>query len=219
MKEKPILFNGEMVRAIMDGRKTQTRRIIKPQPDLKLVGCDSYPSYKVNDAWQSGFIDVSCPFGRIGDELWVRETMYSDGDGWWFPASGEFYFEDSCTKEKEKKISDWCNHQEKMNRITVPSIHMPRWASRIQLRITDIRVERVQDINDDGVEAEGIDSSESDYGNLCQNIIDSGYHHDVDRNSADIACFKKLWDSINRKREYSWESNPYVWVIEFERIK
>jgi hypothetical protein len=197
MKERPILFSGLMVRAILKGMKTQTRRVIKPQPDLSLVGGDEYPSWKVDDAWQSGFVDVKCPFGEVGDRLWVRETWcagpkFNSVNPSSIPSGSDVWYR----AHADDNISKW-----------IPSIFMPRWASRITLEITGVRVERLQDITPDDCRSEGHPVSNMNYTQEC--------HDDAARD-----WFMDLWDSINGKDETkNWNANPWVWVIEFERIE
>ena len=176
MKERPILFNGPMVRAILDGRKTQTRRVVKPQPETK-------PHNGVDDKWFSeysdiknlGFLKHTCPFGQPGDRLWVREAFTE------YPQKGLLYKADGCNK----KLGVWWGWR--------PSIHMPRRASRIKLEVTDVRVERLQNISEEDIYAEGIDTNSHD--------------------------FMELWDSINAKRGHGWDANPFVWVVEFRRVE
>jgi len=190
MKERPILFSGEMVRAILDGRKTMTRRVatkIKaPKAWTMPNGIDSF--WNVNPCWRETPGEL-CPYGKPGDRLWVREAFavgLSNQEGIAYRATSKWYDFEDGTPENFKEIK-W-----------KPSIFMPRWASRITLEITNVRVERLQDISNKDIESEG---------------------------ACGMACvthrltFKQLWDSINSKRGYSWESNPWVWVVEFERIK
>jgi hypothetical protein len=157
-KERPILFSTEMVKAILDGKKTQTRRIVKD--DL-----------------------AACPYGEPGDILWVRETWahlsdYQGTDpGTAAIASGYFY-----RQQTPDAVEKWR-----------PSIFMPRKACRILLKVEDVRTERLQEITQDEARLEGISQPPAD----C------------------IAGFKTLWDGINGKRGYPWDSDPLVWVIEF----
>lgn len=178
MKERPILFSAPMVRAILEGRKTQTRRVIKPQPESHLDP-DS-----VKGAWESGFIDVKCPYGQPGDRLWVRETFAWLPDGLNADQNhGRYHY-----RADGDLAVKW-----------QPSIHMPRIASRITLRIKDVRVERLQDISDADALAEGVDQT---------NTSIRGYAAER---------FKRLWSSINGAD--SWHSNPWVWVIEFKKVE
>lgn len=165
MNEHPIIFSTEMVRAILDGRKTMTRRVINhPERYEHIRECD-----------------FCCPYGQVGDKLWVRESFLIKHD-YKTPKGFPYYKTNFC----DDKITKW-----------KPSIFMPRWASRITLEITGIRVERLQEISEQDAKDEGI----------CF----------YDDNAVDV--FRELWDSINAKRGYSWESNPFVWVIEFKWMK
>lgn len=182
MKEHPILFSGEMVRAILDGRKTQTRRVIKA------------PKWSTHE--RAG-VDYGCPCGTAGDMLWGRENFSPCGCS-------------ACeaawpNKTKHNVIYQATNQMADL--LFRPSIYMPRWASRITLEITDIRVERVQDITEQDARAEGVGvliPTEASWW-----IPDRPY----------ASMFRNLWESINLKRGYGWDSNPWVWVIKFARCK
>ena len=182
MNEKPILFNGEMVRAILGGRKTQTRRVVKDQGRVPTVlqsdGNRLLPKH-VPD-W---FTDY-CPYGGHGDRLWVRETHWrAEGEG----TGGKVRFlQYKATSPDDPPLGDRWR----------PSIHMPRWASRITLEVTGVRVERVQDISNEDVHAEGFAPWGDKY-----------------------LSFADLWDSINANRGYGWDANPWVWVVEFKVSK
>lgn len=222
MKERPILFSGEMVKAILEGRKTQTRRVIKKHPLIEAGFSDNYIKNPDN------FVIDDCPYGAIGDQLWVRETFclesnfnmddiesypppFKDGrpikhyedDVWGSYWEQPHYRATDPTPELviEGEGGDEPGVRWK------PSIHMPRWASRIMLEITGVRVERLQEIGCDDALAEGIDYSKCDPSNA----------HQYWREEA-VAKFQELWDSINAKRGYGWGTNPYVWVIEFKRV-
>jgi len=173
---KPILFSGPMVRAILDERKTQTRRVVKPQT-----------CYKENPR-------PRCPYGHPGDLIWVRET-WADVNSYEGPAI--------CYRADGNHINGAPEHRWK------PSIFMPRWASRLTLKITDVRIEQVQDINREDAIAEGCDNPLK--GSELLGI--SGDYVADERTS-----FAQLWNSINAKRGYSWQSNPWVWVVEFKAI-
>ena len=189
--EHPILFSSEMVRAILDGRKTQMRRVIKPQPFFSTIWENGYQTDYCEVEWDNkrynddcGEIEDYCPYGKPGDTLWVRES-FSMAD------RGTLVFSYRATEEHPQHYK------------YRPSIHMPRWASRLTLEIVSVRVERVQSISDDDALAEGVDRT----------------------NARIVGCpkerFHRLWDSINGKRNgdaYAWDKNPYVWVIEFRRI-
>lgn len=186
MKERPILFSGEMVRAILDGRKTQTRRVVKPQPNL-LRWCPIQSGRY--DGWDDEHGNpYPCPYGVPGDQLWVRETCLIHCKPRRLEPKGEVVYKADFPDEATAEPG-WN-----------PSIFMPRWASRIQLEITNIRVERVQNISIPDAVAEGI-----------RVITDPECPEPDER-------YRVLWDTINAKRGYSWETNPWVWVIEFKRI-
>lgn len=206
MSEKPIIFSTEMVRAILDGRKTQTRRVMKPQPKASEL-FDDYIQYK-NIHWNpkddyKHNIPVQALKYKLGDVLWVRET--------WRPVNSETY----KIYPKESAIdyaADWSPiHFENSKNPKAcnggkwrPSIHMPRAAARLFLRVTDVRIERVQEISADEAEKEG-----------CKFV----YAYGLDSVAmSPYQAFIHLWDCLNAKRGYSWKSNPWVWVIEFERI-
>lgn len=209
----PILFSGEMVRAILDGRKTQTRRVIKPQPLLSNValGCASAEErQRLELQW---LVDNDCPHGKPGDLLWVRETWLElDRSGWCDPAKPKDWYD--AAFGRINAIAYRANADTEAERIRKeygykwrPSIFMPRWASRLTLRVVDVRVEQVKNISDMDVLAEGIPQKGRMY--------DPSGITFSDELRAD---FRSLWDSINAKRGYSWDSNPWVWVVEFERV-
>lgn len=197
MAIKPILFNTEMVRAIMDGRKSCTRRMVKPQPDEK----HTYPLGFVTDSTEKkevgyfGFgineygasIQYAKPQYQPGDILYVRET-------WGYPISlnsdKQYVFRADKIAESGFKNDSHIWH---------PSIHMPKEAARIWLKVTDVRVERLQDMTDDDAKAEGC----FDY-------------------TSTALGFPDVWDSTIKKSDlghYGWDANPWVWVIEFERCE
>lgn len=197
MKERPILFSSPMIRAIMSGTKTQTRRIIKGaplNPESYLLGCHKgvwgiHADVEKDD----GVFRFQCPYGVPGDRLWVRESISKP-----FPLDVEarcftgFY----RASEPERKIQ-W-----------IPSIHMPRWASRITLEVVSVRVERLQEISEADAYREGV-------------IIPS--HHAFAsngnpelRNEARTE-FAALWHKINGPG--LWDANPWVWVVEFKRVE
>jgi hypothetical protein len=215
MAEKPILFSGDMVRAIMDGRKTQTRRVSGLDRFNKQPGRWRLEGNMM--AFDGGFDYVELPkspYGRPGDCLWVRETWATvnsydtlppskiphGGKSWpvvWYDADpGAAGLSNTKSPHLGKKR---------------PSIFMPRWASRLTLRVTDVRVERLQDITEEDARAEGSGYSVED---SRGNVWDA---RSIGREGSYITGFKCLWDSINAKRGYAWDSNRYVWVVEFER--
>ena len=195
MKEHPILFSTEMVIAILEGRKTQTRRVVKPQPDKHSghayrVDTDRYltPSF-LDEIPDPACFFVECPYGLPGDRLWVRET-------WANAPRGFIYKADFWPVPWADSVIDIPTGQT-IPLIWKPSIHMPRIASRILLEVVSVWVEQVQDISEGDIIAEGCPS---DY-------------------LLGINWFRPLWDSINEKRGYGWNINPYVWVVEFKRVK
>lgn len=182
-KEKPILMNSESVRAILGGRKTQTRRVIKPQPEILSAPMGAKTIWwKGRDGWLPASIREYCPYGKVGDRLWVKETFKIIDSFVWYKADGMY-----IKKRKWK-----------------PSIFMPHWASRITLEVVDIRVERVQDISREDVIAEGCEGMQGEPREKSLPV------HQV--------VFADLWDSINAKRGYGWDMNPFVWVIVFKQI-
>jgi len=215
MKEIPILFSTEMVKAILEGRKTQTRRVMKIQPDFEPSFCivDSILSIwkyqfakgkfpKCSGAASKPFL---CPFGKPGDLLWVRETwVWWDGDDVYGP--GYYYAETFGQKENVPKgFPSW-----------KPSIHMPKAAARIWLEVTAVRVERLQDISERDCIAEGIESFRPVPGDggaeTYYKMYDTGKFAPFSKRS-----FESLWESINGPG--SWEQNPWVWVITFKKVE
>ena len=209
MKERPILFSAPMVNATLEGRKTQTRRVIKPQPEEIIVGDMLQPGIYYRDADPDQ--QIHCPYGQPGDRLWVRETWAPFGDYVLFRADGEEYL--SPCETPGGGYPENCRHHPGCEACTAegtlikwrPSIHMPRWASRITLKIKSIRVERVHDITDEDAIKEGV------------TVIGRPELNELSRGKF-IHGFQCLWDSINSKRGYGWDVNPGVWVIEYERI-
>ncbi len=193
MKERPILFSRPMVRAILDGRKTQTRRVVKPQPD-GFHHSTGEPSVFVGAFAKP----IACPYGVPGDRLWVREKLKRCDAGWWYAADDTPVL--VCPQQKTQSIV-WAHH--KLGDVCV-SIHMPRWARRITLEVTGVRVERLQEISEGDSIAEGFRHSGSEQS--------SGFIAAADG-------FFNTWESLNSKRGHPWSSNPWVWVIEFKRIE
>jgi hypothetical protein len=173
MKERPILFSGMMVRAILEGRKTQTRRIAKDKDILNVV---------IDETGKVSF--KNCQYGCVGDRLWVRES-WSYGQ---YPLDAEIMY-----------AADW-EKDGSFPRKWKPSIHMFRKDSRITLEIVSIKVKRLQNMDAVDAKAEGIK----------KDILGTSYEL--------IKDFQSLWDSINGKKA-TWESNPWVWVIEFKVVK
>ena len=207
MTERPIIFSVEMVRAILEGRKTQTRRVVKTLLMPTAPGTD-YCFHETKDGqWEIGYdyLDgtgqflryIKCPYGRPGDRLWVRETF---GHG-----CADF----RTTRNEIHYRADGIDH---IGHRWQPSIHMPRWASRITLEIVKVRVERVQEITDSDIRDEGTENCQYALPPYCTHC--GGHEHLCNRDR-----FCDLWNSINAKRGYSWESNPWVWVVEFKRAQ
>lgn len=206
MKERGILFSGPMVRAILDNRKTQTRRVVKPgkgwaedwrdrayfDPKCLFHGpCLHVPVVREDMPGDNVWERIPSPYGIHGDRLWVRETWQKIGD---CPV---------CYAAGTSGCGACPSHTWR------PSIFMKREDSRITLEVTDVRVERVQDISQADAKAEGINPVYHDtYGDL---ELDAEY---IDAPGG----FKWLWDSINDKRGFGWDANPWVWAITFKRL-
>ncbi len=210
MRERPIIFSGHSVRGILDGRKTQTRRVVKlprwiraKQPDLAATlsfadrGGAGNPFALVNE----GYLHVFCadddsvqrvfsPYGVPGDRLWVRECFS--------------YWHGHCSLDVGAPVHYWADGNPEDGDWTKPkpSIHMSRWASRLTLEITGVRVERLQDISEADARAEGCHDTD---GSLLQELSGSA-----------VGAYALLWNDINSKRA-PWASNPWVWVINFTR--
>ena len=205
MTERPILFSAPMVRAILNGEKTQTRRLLKPQPQM-VTDMRTQPWEGPADALLALMTKAgkTCPYGQPGDQLWVRETWglhaYGDDTDWVKGSCTSLDLEDSVITYR----ADWGPMQESCH--WRPSIHMPRSASRLSLEITSVRVERLQDISEADARAEGADEAFD---------TDGGYKHHPLGNYRD--GFAKLWTEINGSE--SWAANPWVWVVEFTRTK
>lgn len=254
VRERPILFSAPMVRALLDGSKTQTRRVCKPAANLSAVvevpdpleRGQVYNGSHFGD--EDGEVQFACPYGGRGDRLWVRETwqfhggmldcgtarssagtsLYQDivvsypadgarvtlhpsGQDWPTPKQppqreGEVYslrdapadFAYTGKNTYHDRLTRWWNRK-------IPAIHMPRWASRITLEITSVRVERLQDISEADALAEGV----TDDGSLVTDLAGN------DRGGA-FSAFATLWEVINGAD--SWDDNPWVWVVEFRRL-
>jgi hypothetical protein len=208
MKARAILFSAPMVRALLAGTKTQTRRVVKGWALDWLSPGNFTPEFVADPG------NRACPYGVPGDRLWVREA---------------FRFLDCFNRDSPSKVGDLCvdagynkpwapTHYEadgaRANWMSVgtlpgkpaagklrPGIHMPRWASRITLEVTEVRVERLQDISDDDLAAEGI-----------QELIDAGVDHD----GTPRDTYRTLWEALNGAG--SWDANPWVWAVSFRRV-
>ena len=245
MQEHPIIFSSEMVRVILGGRKTQTRRVIKARNVFRCYLADKwhvnknpisgwqvfpYPNIpqeeldKLNQsAIRNNLPGFKCPYGQVGDRLWVKEAWRV---GAWAEDSGQLaldYMADGYCRREWITVADedlfnrlWeQSTMEAQKRFGIQeryawkpgespchwrsSIFMPRWASRITLEITDVRIERLQDISEDDAEAEGA--------------------HGYTNAASPIDFFICLWNSLNTKRNFGWDMNPWVWVISFKRIE
>jgi hypothetical protein len=208
LKSKPMLFSGDMVRALLDGRKTITRRIIKPQPKPRLYWQCNKAGMMV-DLTDREIVTSDNPFGSVGDLLYVRETMTL-----W---PGSMYY---SADNKVVDIRDWAWFTN-YSRAKCPSIHMPRWASRLTLQITDIRVERLQDISEQDALAEGLACLTKDgritwkYGlPETDGLPGPKAWNWQDWEENPVAAFKKLWQSFYGHE--SWDENQLVWAISFD---
>lgn len=226
MTERPILFSAPMVRAILSGTKTQTRRVLKQAtgPSLSVDTDDDAPGVaELSWLWGDGpghdvhetIKRVPCPYGQPGDRLWVRETfahIYRDNSKPEQRREDDVAYRADHPGLDEYAYGAWC-----------PSIHMPRWASRLQLEITGVRVERLQAISEADALAEGISSVRSqswdrqhfpEWRFLFDEAVQAGTKPPIGPSPAD--AFEKLWESINGPD--SWAANPWVWVVEFKRV-
>ena len=197
-RERPILFSGAMVRAILAGQKTQTRRMVKPQPRPtkrgwwewgyalgKTQAASPRRSVWHAETWQreagTAPLEDFCPYGQPGGRLWVRETW------------GKLDMGSACYRADDEAAVPADGRWR-------PSIHMPRWASRLTLEVTEVRVQRLQEISEEDALAEGIPPRTDDH-------------------VLAVPRFRTLWESINGERPgCSWESNPWVWCVSFRRV-
>lgn len=242
IKERGIFFNGEMVRAILDGRKTQTRRVIKNQREGDCWSVkptlDPRHSGHTHDWWlPKGTLPYSalpsCPFGKVGDRLWVREAWsdvnYEGSTALAYRADGELKSineddgDDSDPNFEKYQFANWYpNLIEGTEGKWRPSIHMPRWASRITLEITDIRVERLHGINEEDAKAEGVRQGvrkinhEADNELIYCNYLASKLDDASEWFDSPIDSFLSLWESIYGAE--SWQHGPWVWVVEFKVV-
>ena len=227
-KERPILFSAPMVRALLDGRKTVTRRACKPQPSVSAhtTSADGSP---MTSWWETGKDIVRCPYGQPGDRLWVRETfaLLGNEDGVCVDWADNVIKGDEQDAARIYRAScppgdyglaqipakaEWKPDTEAMEYDGAwrPSIHMPRWASRILLEVTGVRVERLQDISGEQALAEGIYSNPDANGMYTP---DGDYH--TSKQDGPVRAFAALWEKING--DNAWNANPWVWVVKFKR--
>lgn len=220
MKERPILFSAPMVKAILEGRKSQTRRVVKSPHVTEADKWRVIPT-KADEptTWQSGIHGggglfaagetIKCPYGQPGDRLWVRENVQAvekpDGqDGVHYLADMTFRPIENTPQAAEMWLDLYDYGKTGLRGRVVPSIHMPRWASRLTLEIVNVRVERVQEISRRDANAEGVECKVYQYARLEDAPQDK---------------FRELWDSINGQRPgCAWADNPWVWVVEFRKV-
>lgn len=199
-KERPILFNGDMVRALLDGRKTQTRRIVKTCRERGMQG--PVVRGKKGEVATISFAATAglCPYGQPGDRLWVRETH-----GYKIRSVGGTPHESIAYRATDPDaVHCYGSSGDEVAMKWRPSIFMPRRHSRITLEIVSVRVERLQDIKPEDCIAEGCTGG---HGSI------SGYGY----SATEKEHFRNLWESINGPE--SWEANPWVWVVEFKRVE
>ncbi|EDS6805966.1 morphogenetic protein [Salmonella enterica subsp. enterica serovar Legon] len=224
MKERGMIFNAEMVRAILEGRKTQTRRPVKPQPELTERSGFSwngvvFGSGSDDRETNRNFAHVKCPFGKPGDRIWVRETFQGPLFDY---EQMQSYLEDSSKFEKPefcqyaadgKPAPEYYDADDNLHCGWCPSIHMPRWASRITLEIIDVRVERLHSISERDALREGLFQLPAS-GRYC---LQPGMQYFGMASHSAKEVYSWLWASIYG--EESWAANPWVWVIEFKRVE
>lgn len=250
MKEHPIIMSGPSVLATLAGRKTQTRRVVKLQPDAGPNGTmvDLGGGWGLLDGVLSG--EWCCPYGQPGDRLWVRETWTADfggtfsdnRDAWWheMPASLRtskatqwiYYHADDSVYHGpwarspdlpvEASRSGWePTERDLEGRRWKSPIHMPRWASRITLEVTEVRCQRLHAITDSDLVSEGVDERtlfQLAYCPRVRSLSDERYYDESDLLRGSRGAFALAWDILNAKRGYSWTSNPWVWAITFEVV-
>lgn len=236
MRERPILFSGEMVRAILDGRKSQTRRVMVPQPIVTphfsrprdLASWRRRPNDRAAICWFVGEqpqgangdqMLARCPYGQPGDRLYVRETFqvesnyhvdcrnskppFNDGRPIFRDSDPDYPYWEQCHYAATDPCPELLDvDTDDLMQRWKPSIYMPRWASRITLEITGVRVERLQDITEDDAVAEG-----------------RPRHNKPPESISTVEMFAASWNGLKGKRGYGWDANPWVWVIEFNRAE
>jgi hypothetical protein len=239
MIERPLLFSGPMVTAILAGEKTQTRRVVKPRPGYQaswlepegLLTCPSAAIVSSKDELGAQFEHpgggpftwVKCPYGKPGDRLWIRETCKAEeraADG----TDGVRYLADDAwvaianTAEAGAAWLELFHYGQRggsrpdgLIGNSVPSIHMPRWASRLLVEIVDVRIERLQDISEGDALAEG--AKHQGLGEL----VWAGFMGVPRATCPAVTAFAVLWSDINGAA--SWSANPWVWVVEFKRVQ
>ena len=239
MRERAILFSDAMVRAILDGRKTQTRRVVEPQPPSEVSECFNWSAQELGPETKSAegcylrterglHFHSFCPLGQPGDRLWVRECWADvnteDGPAICYRSSRDVrtWRDFSTTFGPDYGAGPSMDYDAYPGTYAMwwsdllaaapdhswrSSTHMPRWASRLSLEITGVRVERVQDIGEQDVNAGGL-PEDSENSKLLRDATG------ISRKD----CFAVLWDQLNAKRGHTWEANPWVWVISFRIV-
>lgn len=225
MKERPILFSAPMVRAILDGSKTQTRRVMKKQPrsgtDRVILLERPIRSMKEAPVLRAWFqeegantsTELTCPYGQPGDRLYVREAWRTTGDD----GRADYLAPSALQPHPVWYDADGAAPADQCAGKTRVSIHMPRWASRILLDIVSVRVERLQDISEDDANAEGVELER-----CCLVSTDPCGAHlggccGQPKTLEPIDAYRKLWNDINGSD--AWGANPWVWVVEFKRVQ
>lgn len=215
MRERPILFSSPMVRALLAGTKTQTRRVVKPQPvaDTRFSGGHYIASKKTEGAMfsvEAPYIGMACPYGQPGDRLWVREAFdFLPAGGPDQPQACEIVYWSTGSLEPRTAPTHYNPTIYGRERVR-PSIHMPRWASRLTLEVTGVRVERLQDISEADCRAEGITDGGCTTCGMPEPCGCAAPAPDARE------AYATLWQQINGAD--SWAANPWVWVVEFRKV-
>nr|WP_301290861.1 hypothetical protein [Robbsia andropogonis] len=199
-----------MVRAILDGRKTQTRRVVK----LNVTG----RAQRGKRQWHIDDPDavLACPYGQPGDRLWVRETWRGIVDINPPDEPLEFSVARYVPEQKYCRRVEYLATHDRDGKLWRPPLHMPRWASRILLEITDVRVERLQNCTQSDAVDEGIERSRASFMPHGFRLYDKpGNVYGTDP----IESYRSLWDILNAARGYGWDTNPWVWIVSFKRIE
>lgn len=238
MNERPILFRPSLVRAILDGDKTQTRRVMKPQPAPMDIDTFAYawpgeefrmdagpadwwlssvPRGTDDDAaqmWPTWDKAITCPYGAAGDRLWVREKVtlvrgHGERADLYGPEEATLRYADGETRRvpvpKEDRSFPW-------KRLTRPGIHMPRWACRVVLEVTKVRLQRLQTTKQPDAWAEGT------WTEFAKECAQKGWAFDPVTNGEPLRVFRESWDRINGERGFGWDVNPWVWAITFRQV-
>ena len=193
MKERPILFNGAMARAILSGAKTQTRRVVKARADKDMGPRCVLQPHEIAGEVNGGSYRNS-PYGQPGDWLWVRETWARDDEDDALMYRADVGRDMNADAWEQGRLEGVPRYKWR------PSIHMPRWASRITLEITEVRVDRLHDISEADAGAEGVSAK-----------------HTADADYTAREKYSVLWEQINGAG--SWDANPWVWVVSFRRVQ